>query len=61
MRRGAPRSRELIALAKGQPGKLDFAVEGLGTSIHMAGERFKMMAAVDAVNVPYKGANGQDS
>ncbi|MEN9419929.1 MAG: hypothetical protein RI988_3550 [Pseudomonadota bacterium] len=50
-------ARELIALAKAQPGKLDFAVGGLGTSIHMAGELFKMMAGVEVVNVPYKGSN----
>jgi tripartite-type tricarboxylate transporter receptor subunit TctC len=50
-------ARELVALAKAQPGKLDFAVGGLGTSIHMAGELFKMMAGVDVVNVPYKGSN----
>ncbi len=50
-------ARELIALAKAQPGKLDLAVGGLGTSIHMAGELFKMMAGVDVVNVPYKGSN----
>lgn len=49
-------ARDVIALAKAQPGKLDFAVGGYGTSIHMAGELFKWMAAIDAVNVPYKGS-----
>ncbi len=47
---------ELIALARAQPGKLDFAVGGLGTSIHMAGELFKMSAGVNIVNIPYKGS-----
>lgn len=50
-------ARDVIALAKAQPGKLDFAVGGLGTSIHMAGELFKMSAGVDVVNIPYKGSN----
>jgi len=50
-------AREVIAMAKAQPGKLDFAVGGLGTSIHMAGELFKMTAGVDIVNIPYKGSN----
>ena len=50
-------ARDVIALAKAQPGKLDFAVGGLGTSIHMAGELFKMSASVDIVNIPYKGSN----
>jgi tripartite-type tricarboxylate transporter receptor subunit TctC len=48
--------RDLIAMAKAQPGKFDFAIGGLGTSIHMAGELFKMMAGVDIVNIPYKGS-----
>jgi tripartite-type tricarboxylate transporter receptor subunit TctC len=50
-------ARDVIALAKAQPGKLDFAVGGLGTSIHMAGELFKMSAGADIVNIPYKGSN----
>lgn len=50
-------ARDVIAMAKAQPGKLDFAVGGYGTSIHMAGELFKWMAAIDAVNVPYKGSS----
>jgi len=50
-------ARDVIALAKAQPGRLDFAVGGLGTSIHMAGELFKMSAGVDIVNIPYKGSN----
>jgi len=49
-------AKDLIAMAKAQPGKLDFAVGGLGTSIHMAGELFKMTAGIDIVNIPYKGS-----
>ena len=45
---------ELIALAKAQPGKLNYASSGPGTPYHMAGELFKAMAGVDIVHVPYK-------
>jgi tripartite-type tricarboxylate transporter receptor subunit TctC len=47
--------RELIALAKGQPGKLNFASPGAGTSLHLAAELFKLRTGVDIVHVPYKG------
>lgn len=47
--------KELIALAKSQPGKLTFASAGTGTSVHIAGELFKSMAGVDILHVPYKG------
>ena len=47
--------RELIALAKSRPGTLNFASAGNGTSQHLSGELFKVMAAVDMVHVPYKG------
>lgn len=47
--------RELIAMAKAQPGKLNFAIGGVGSSLHMAGDLFKMQAGVDIVNIPYKG------
>ena len=47
---------ELIAHAKANPGKLNFASAGVGTGIHMAGEQFKMMAGVNMVHVPYRGA-----
>jgi tripartite-type tricarboxylate transporter receptor subunit TctC len=50
------RCRELIALRAPQPGKLEFAVGGFGTSIHMSGELFKTMAHVDILNVPYRAA-----
>jgi tripartite-type tricarboxylate transporter receptor subunit TctC len=49
--------RELIALAKAKPGKLNFAIGGIGTSIHMAGELFKNSAQVDITNIPYKGSS----
>ncbi len=48
--------RELIALAKAEPGKLNYASSGSGTPNHMAMELFKNMAGVDLNHVPYKGA-----
>ena len=48
--------KELVALAKAQPGKLSFASIGQGGSIHLAGEMFKSMAGVDILHIPYKGA-----
>jgi tripartite-type tricarboxylate transporter receptor subunit TctC len=45
---------EFIALAKAQPGKLNYASSGPGTPYHMAGELFKSMAGVDIVHIPYK-------
>ena len=45
---------EFVALAKAQPGKLNYASSGPGTPYHMAGELFKSMAGVDIVHVPYK-------
>ena len=47
--------KELIALAKSQPGKLTFASAGPGTIVHMAGELFKYHAAIDILHVPFKG------
>jgi tripartite-type tricarboxylate transporter receptor subunit TctC len=46
--------QEFIALAKSQPGKLNYASSGLGTPYHMAGELFKTMAGIDVVHVPYR-------
>jgi tripartite-type tricarboxylate transporter receptor subunit TctC len=46
---------ELIAYAKANPGKLNFASSGVGSTLHVAGELFKMMAGVDIVHVPYRG------
>jgi tripartite-type tricarboxylate transporter receptor subunit TctC len=48
--------RELIALAKSMPGKLNYASVGQGSPNHLAMELFKSMAGVDIVHVPYKGA-----
>ncbi|MBR0755012.1 tripartite tricarboxylate transporter substrate binding protein [Bradyrhizobium jicamae] len=47
---------ELVALAKAQPGKLNFASTGPGSLPHLAGELFKLTAKVDIVHVPYRGA-----
>jgi tripartite-type tricarboxylate transporter receptor subunit TctC len=47
--------RELIALAKSQPGKLSFASSGTGAASHLSAELFKSMAGVDLLHVPYKG------
>jgi len=45
---------EFVALAKSQPGKLNYASSGQGTPYHMAGELFKTMAGIDLVHVPYR-------
>jgi tripartite-type tricarboxylate transporter receptor subunit TctC len=47
--------KELIALAKAQPGRLNFASSGPGSSNQMAGELLKVMASINMVHVPYKG------
>ena len=47
--------KEAIALAKGAPGRLNFASAGIGTTPHLAGELFKSMTGTDIVHVPYKG------
>jgi len=47
---------ELVALAKAQPGKLNFASAGVGGLPHLAGELFKLTARIDIVHVPYRGA-----
>jgi tripartite-type tricarboxylate transporter receptor subunit TctC len=46
--------QEFIALAKSQPGKLNYASSGQGTPYHMAGELFKTVAGIDVVHVPYR-------
>jgi tripartite-type tricarboxylate transporter receptor subunit TctC len=48
--------KELIALAKARPGKINFASSGYGAAAHLAGELFKAEAKIDIVHVPYKGA-----
>jgi tripartite-type tricarboxylate transporter receptor subunit TctC len=45
--------QELVDYAKKNPGKLAFASSGSGTSIHMAGELFKMQTGIDVLHVPY--------
>ena len=47
--------RELIALAKAQPGKLNYATSGVGTIVHLSSVLFANMAGIDIVHVPYKG------
>jgi tripartite-type tricarboxylate transporter receptor subunit TctC len=47
---------ELIAYAKANPGKITMASAGVGSAGHLVGELFKMMAGVDFVHVPYRGA-----
>jgi tripartite-type tricarboxylate transporter receptor subunit TctC len=48
--------KELVALAKAEPGKLNFASAGTGGITHLAGELFKLTAKIDIVHVPYRGA-----
>jgi tripartite-type tricarboxylate transporter receptor subunit TctC len=52
----ATNMKELVALAKAQPGKLNFASAGVGGLPHLAGELFKLTAKIDIVHVPYRGA-----
>jgi tripartite-type tricarboxylate transporter receptor subunit TctC len=47
--------RELIALAKSQPGKLNYSSPGAGTSLHLAAELFKQIAGVEIQHIAYKG------
>jgi tripartite-type tricarboxylate transporter receptor subunit TctC len=47
---------ELIAYAKSNPGKINYGSAGVGSSLHMAGELFKLMAGVELVHVPYRGS-----
>jgi len=47
--------RELIAFAKAKPGQLNFAIGGIGSSLHMAGDAFKMQSGTFIVNIPYRG------
>ena len=49
-------TRELIALAKQRPGELNFPSAGNGTSMHLSGELFNMMAGIKTQHVPYKGS-----
>jgi tripartite-type tricarboxylate transporter receptor subunit TctC len=47
--------KELIALAKSRPGRLNFGSSGIGTQFHLSGELLKLLAGIDVVHVPYKG------
>jgi tripartite-type tricarboxylate transporter receptor subunit TctC len=47
--------RELIALAKARPGQFNFAIGSVGSSLHLAGDAFKMQSGVFIVNIPYRG------
>jgi tripartite-type tricarboxylate transporter receptor subunit TctC len=52
----AKTAQELIAYARANPGRLNFASSGNGTGPHMAGEMLKMLAGIDMTHVPYRGA-----
>jgi tripartite-type tricarboxylate transporter receptor subunit TctC len=47
--------KELVALAKAQPGKLNYGSSGTGTQFHLSGELLKLLAGINIVHVPYKG------
>jgi tripartite-type tricarboxylate transporter receptor subunit TctC len=48
-------ARELVAYARSRPGQLSFALGGIGSSVHLAGEAFKLQANLFIVNIPYRG------
>ncbi len=48
--------REVIAMAKAQPGKIPYASSGNGTSIHMSGAMFTQLTGIDMLHIPYKGS-----
>jgi tripartite-type tricarboxylate transporter receptor subunit TctC len=49
--------KELLALAKSRPGKINFGSAGIGTVTHMTGELFKMMSGAKLKHIPYKGSS----
>lgn len=53
---GAKTIADLVKMAKAQPGKLNFASNGIGASLHLIAEWFKVEAGIDMVHVPYNGA-----
>ncbi|WP_458097203.1 Bug family tripartite tricarboxylate transporter substrate binding protein [Roseomonas sp. WA12] len=55
-RLGVKSVAELVALAKRQPGKLTYGSAGNGSSLHLAGELFRLRTGIDIVHVPYRGA-----
>jgi tripartite-type tricarboxylate transporter receptor subunit TctC len=52
---GVKSIKDLIALAKAQPGQINFGSSGVGSSTHFAGEQLKLAAGLNVVHVPYKG------
>lgn len=50
-------TKELVALAKSRPGKINFGSSGQGATSHLAGEYLKMLTGIDIVHVPFKGAS----
>ena len=50
-------TRELIAYAKANPGKLSYGSAGIGTAHHLIGEQFNLLAGVNIVHIPYKGSS----
>ena len=52
----AASAQELVALAKQKPGSISYALPGLGTPVHLAGEQLRQAAGIDVVSVPYRGA-----
>ena len=51
----AKSAEELVALARQKPGEVTFASAGLGTAIHLAGEQFRQVAAIEINHIPYRG------
>ena len=54
---GVKSVKELIAMAKAQPGKINYGSGGNGSSLHLAGEMFKVQLKIDMQHIPYKGTN----
>ena len=52
----AATAQELVALARQKPGAITYALPGLGTPVHLAGEQLRQAAGIDVVSVPYRGA-----
>lgn len=52
----ATSAQELVALARQKPGAISYALPGLGTPVHLAGEQLRQAAGIDVVSVPYRGA-----
>ena len=55
---GVKTFQELVAYGKANPGKLNFASAGVGTTGHLSGELFKVGTGIDATHIPYKGIGG---